>query len=47
MLRLKEFGEKFLEILLKGKDINTDVLGEIHASLFEKLEDVIWMKITT
>lgn len=35
----REFGEKFLEILLKGKDINTDVLGEIHSKLFEKLED--------
>lgn len=35
----KEFGEKILEILLKGPNLNTDVLGEVHTKLFEKLED--------
>ncbi|VEU80500.1 ribosome assembly cofactor RimP [Haploplasma axanthum] len=35
----KEFGEKILEILLKGKNITTDVLEQIHTKLFENLED--------
>lgn len=35
----REFGEKILEILLKGNNINTDVLGEIHSTLFERLEE--------
>lgn len=35
----KEFGEKILEILLKGKDINTNVLEAIHLQLFEALEE--------
>lgn len=35
----REFNEKILEILLKGKDLNTDVLGEVHLKLFNSLED--------
>lgn len=35
----REFNEKILEILLKGKDINTDILGEVHLKLFNSLED--------
>lgn len=35
----KEFGEKILEILLKGKDITTDLLEEIHRKLFDVLSD--------
>lgn len=35
----REFGEKILEILLKGKNLNSDLLAEIHQQLFDKLED--------
>lgn len=35
----REFGEKILEILLKGPNITSDILGEIHLKLFESLED--------
>lgn len=35
----REFGEKILEILLKGQGINTDLLEEVHLKLFEQLED--------
>lgn len=35
----REFGEKILEILLKGKGITTDLLAEIHLKLFESLDE--------
>ncbi|HKL95507.1 MAG TPA: hypothetical protein VJ845_03675 [Haploplasma sp.] len=35
----REFGEKILEILLKGKELTTDLLAEIHQQLFDILED--------
>lgn len=35
----REFGENILEILLKGPNLNTDNLAEVHTKLFEVLED--------
>jgi len=35
----REYNEKILEILLKGPNLNTDVLGEIHLKLFNSLEE--------
>lgn len=35
----REFNEKILEILLKGPNLNTDILGEVHLKLFNNLED--------
>lgn len=35
----REFGEKILEILLKGKNLTSDLLAEIHQKLYEVLED--------
>lgn len=35
----REFGENILEILLKGNQIDTNLLEEIHIKLFESLED--------
>jgi|GEM_PF-581198 len=35
----REFGEKILEILLKGKNITTTILEEIHVKLLEQIEE--------
>jgi|SRR5690554_178865 len=35
----REFNENILEILLKGPNLNTDVLAEVHQALFDQLED--------
>lgn len=34
-----EFGEHILEILLKGKNLTSDLLAEVHQQLYDKLED--------
>ncbi|HHW79677.1 MAG TPA: hypothetical protein GX742_02615 [Acholeplasmataceae bacterium] len=34
-----EFGEHIVEILLKGSNINTDLLEKVHLELYELLDD--------